>query len=495
MNIDFKTCSIDELLENKDLISIINEKHWILKELLTREDKSKVILLLFENFLENTNEDVLRIISSQTHSDVFDDLIKQNFQGIIKACINTNNVDMLSNFTDRYFDLLLDNFDLLINDKKFPKNLAYFLKSVYEEKIFNRYKNEILDAILDHLLNDPNETVSFDYLVMDFFIYLNKMSDDYIEKNVDKFIAILNNLTKKINVDRLEATEDEPAFILNTIAKKARKIKEIDEFLNSNIDFVISLFTNLNKEKLKNSLYSTYLELINDLLKQEQKELKDLECYNGGFSSVMIIGDKVLKTGEKNTYEIPYDKRFLQPVIREYIKSERKCRGGYYDVHECVEVYERVDTENITDDDVYLVFKELLEKGILWADASPRNLGRLLKPNKVYLKDAYSMIDGKKEDYYVDDENVGFIKIDNVKKEVLQKGDLVITDLDEIYNIRSLSLVDEIKEKISDGWNLDKYDVDRFIRKNYLIDPCNDYCNYMQMYLDEQKSIISNKKI
>ncbi len=105
------------------------------------------------------------------------------------------------------------------------------------------------------------------------------------------------------------------------------------------------------------------------------------------------------------------------------------------------------------------------------------------------------MIDGKKEDYYVDDENVGFIKIDNVKKEVLQKGDLVITDLDEIYNIRSLSLVDEIKEKISDGWNLDKYDVDRFIRKNYLIDPCNDYCNYMQMYLDEQKSIISNKKI
>lgn len=488
MNIDFKTCSIDELLENKDLIEVIREKEKILKILLTREDKKEVINKLFKYFLINTNESVLEIISNKKFNDVFDDLIRQDFKSIIKACINSNNVDMLSKFTDNYFNLLLDNFNLLIKDKNFSKNLSYFLKSVYEEKIFNRYKNEILDATLDHLINDPNETVSFDYLVMDFFIYLDKMSDDYVEKNIDKFIYVLGNFIKKIDIYRLEATNDESALIINTIIKKAKKIKKMEIFLNANVDFIISLFTDLEKEELeKIELYDFYLALIKDLLKMEGKKLKDIEFYNGGFSNVIIIGDKVLKIGEKNTYEIPYDKRILQPIIRQYVKSQRKCRGGYYSNHECVEVYERVDTKNITDEDVYLVFKELLEKGILWADAATRNLGKLLKPNKVYLPDAYSIKKGNKEEYYIDDQDVGFTVDDKNNEEYLNKNELVITDVDDIYDIRSLNLVKKIKDE-------DVYEIDQIIRRTYVIDPSTDYLKYMKIYLRERKEKNKSKK-
>lgn len=496
MNIDFKTCSIDELLENKNYIASSLQKDNILKEILMRADKKEAINVLFEYFLVNTNSTVLLHILSKYYSYLFRDLIEQNFKSIVEACINSNNVDMLSKFTDEYFDLLLDNFYLLIKDNKFPKNLSYFLKSVYEEKIFDRYKDEILDAILDHLINDPNETVSFDYLVTDFFIYLDKMQDDFVEKNIDKFITILNNFIKKINVDRLETTEDEPAFIINTIIKKARKIKKIDHFLNSNIDFIISLFTNLNNDELeKIGLYDFYLILIKDLFTIEGKKLKDIEFHNGGFSNVIIIGDKVLKTGEKNTYEVPYDKRLLQPIIRQYVKSERKCHGGYYSNHECIEVYERVDTENITNDDAYLVFKELFEKGILWADAAPRNLGRLLKPNKVYLPDAYSIKKGKKEEYYVDDQDVGFIVEDKESKECLQEGELVITDIDEIYDIKALNLANVIKEKLKLGLDIDKYSIDNIIRNKYQIDPCKEYYQYIEIYLDEQRNIIDSKKM
>ena len=89
---------------------------------------------------------------------------------------------------------------------------------------------------------------------MDFLIFLNKMSDDYIEKNIDKFIEVINGFMEKIVVDRLEPTENESAFILNTITKKARVNNNINNLLESKKDFIISLFTGLSKEELKKIL-------------------------------------------------------------------------------------------------------------------------------------------------------------------------------------------------------------------------------------------------
>lgn len=490
MELDFKNCTIDELASNTSYITNSKQKKYILRDLLKREDRKDVIKVLFKYFLINTDKDVLEIISREEYNDVFDDLIKQNFKSIIMACINSNNVDVLTKFTNRYFDLLLDNFNLLIEHEKFSKYLKIFLKPIYEEKILDKYKNEILDSILKHLKNDSNKTVLFDYLVMDFFTFLDKMSDDYIEKNIDKFIEAIDGFIEKIVVDRLEPTENESAFILNIITKKARTNNKINDLLESKIDFIISLFTGLPKEELRKiGLYDFYLNLINDLLRLENKELKDLEYYNGGFSNVIIIGDKVLKTGEKNTYEISYNKRFLQPLIRQYVKSERKCRNGYYENHECVEVYERVSTDGITDYDAYFVFKELLDQGILWADAAPRNLGKLLKPNKVYLNEAYSLKNGIKEEYYVDDEDVGIIKDEN--KEILQTGDLVITDIDEIYDISNFDLI----KKLSGEVNLNKYEIDRLIKRNCHIDPANAYLKYIETYVREEKENINGKNM
>ncbi len=492
MNIDFKTCSIYELFENKELISVNEQKDRILKTLLTREDKKEIMDNMFKYFLINIKGSILDIILSEEYSCVFDDLIKLNFKSIIKECVTSDNGYMLIRFTKNYFNYLLDNFNILVEDKNFLKNLSYFLRSIYQEKIIDKYKDKILDAILKNSTKDFKQNNYFDYLVIDFFVYLDEISDDYIEKNIEKFIIILNNLSEKINVDGQEMSEIELAFIINTIIKKANKIKEIEDFLNANVDFVISIFTNINKEELKKTwLYDFYLELIKDLLRIEKKELKDIKFKNGAFSNVIIIGDKVLKTGEKNTYEIPYNKRLLQPIIRRYIKGKKRYKNSYYEKHECVEVYERVDTKNITDDEVYLVFKELLENGILWSDAAPRNLGRLLKPNKVYLPDVLSIKKGNKEEYYVDDKEVGFLSNDKKNKEYMQKGDLVIIDMDEIYYINELDIIHKIDQ---DPYSVTVRDIDRLIRETYDINVSMDYVMYMERYIKEQKEKNKGKK-
>lgn len=490
MSSNFKDCDISELLGLTTFIIDVPEKQYILKELLNRKDKKEVIQILFKYFLINTNSDVLEIIANEKNKDVFDDLIKQNFNSIIKACLDNNTVDTLTKFTDSYFKLLLDNFDLLLEDKRFSKNLMCFLKSIYEQEILDKYKDKILDKFLYYIDKSEDNLVLFDYLVIDFFIYLGDMSNNYINKNIDKFTKIINGLINKIDVNRLNPYDNEPSFILNTITKKAKENEKINEILNNNLDFIISCFTLLSKEELiKIDLLNFYKEMIKDLLRIENKELNDLIYFNGGFSNVVIIGDKVLKTGEKNTYEIPYNKRFLQPLIRRYVKSKRKCGGGYYENHECVEVYERVDTNDITKEDCYLIFKELLEQGILWADVSPRNLGKLLKPNKIYLEEAYSLKNGKKSKYYVDDELVGIIR--NNDKEILQKGELVIMDLDEIYDIKDIDL----KELINSEKNIDDKKLDKKIREHYGIDPTIEYLYFMQIYIDEQKHKKQSKKM
>ena len=68
---------------------------------------------------------------------------------------------------------------------------------------------------------------------------------------------------------------------------------------------------------------------------------------------------------------------------------------------------------------------------------------------------------------------------------------IVITDIDEIYDISDLDLI----KKIIDEDNLDKYEIDRLIRKIYQIDPANDYLKYIETYIKEEKENINGKKM
>lgn len=106
----------------------------------------------------------------------------------------------------------------------------------------------------------------------------------------------------------------------------------------------------------------------------------------------------------------------MQPLIRRNVSS------GINDLY--IEISEYVQTDNsITDDDAYLIYKELRNDGIIWIDAKRENLGRLEKNNIAHFN----------EPLYVKNETVGYIPETLYGNEPLQKGDLVIIDTDFLF--------------------------------------------------------------
>ena len=73
----------------------------------------------------------------------------------------------------------------------------------------------------------------------------------------------------------------------------------------------------------------------------------------------------------------------------------------------CVEITQRVDTDiqrSVSKEDVYEVWKELRDAGIIWTDATIENVGRLLSRNVPTLNG---------EEMYVEPESAGLIGKNN----------------------------------------------------------------------------------
>ena len=139
----------------------------------------------------------------------------------------------------------------------------------------------------------------------------------------------------------------------------------------------------------------------------------------------------MLKSGHKTTKEIPYNKRILQPIVRETIKYLDNYLG--FDLF-FVEVYERAgDLGNEDYDKTYEVFKEMLKDGVIVGDASPENFGVLLKPNLPY----HEPTGYKDDEFYIDDETVGIYNA-GCSKEILDAGEVVVRDIDCLYYFRNV---------------------------------------------------------
>ena len=96
-----------------------------------------------------------------------------------------------------------------------------------------------------------------------------------------------------------------------------------------------------------------------------------------------------------------------------------------------MEINEEVDTKNITDADVYYVYKELRKQRLVWTDPKKENLGRLIKDNKIYF-------DGIDK---VDKNSTGFLTDSDYS---LKAGDLVIIDTDFIYDEDDLDYLNHV---------------------------------------------------
>ena len=242
--------------------------------------------------------------------------------------------------------------------------------------------------------------------------------------------------------------------ILVSFDYKLKYNEEINDYIDTNPDLIIreiAIFNDtISVDVIEKEKYTSFLkQLIEEILQNEKLNYHDIEYLDSGYySKVYKIGDKVLKIGnERKKFNIPFNKRFLKPLYRQNISSLDGKKTLF-----CIEITECVDTNDITDDDVYKVYKELRDEGLIWTDCKRSNLGRLKKDNKIYFDGITSV--SKNSTGYLDDND-----------EILKKGELVIIDNDyifpeteffDLYDGDYSSLAFEIFKKYENRYNKEK---------------------------------------
>lgn len=177
------------------------------------------------------------------------------------------------------------------------------------------------------------------------------------------------------------------------------------------------------RQKLIADYTPVITRMIEELLVDQNVRMIDIEQKGiGGYSKTYHIGEKVLKIGRpRETYKIPNHPRILQPLTRTNLLDERNGNKPFA----CIEISDRVDELSDEErhlEELYQVYKELREAGIIWTDAKYSNVGKLRSPNVPNLN-------GEKID--VDPVAVGMDQ--EAKETILQEGEWVILDTDFIY--------------------------------------------------------------
>ena len=320
-----------------------------------------------------------------------------NFKKLIETSDYTNFLKKLDkNFIQNIvtFDLFYSNLDLLVN--KYKKNIFKIINKISE--VDNSYINKKVLTLMPYYLDGK---LNSDYIFIIRKIDLNDVFKYIID---NKLIFKTNNFIKDI---------------INSKGKNQTIIDNLDYIINNSVK--ILELVSINNLTLKDLEQEKILDTLRIILK-ELKNYFSLDYHDikylgrGGFSNVILIGDKVLKVGKKRKcFFIKDNKRFLKPIYRQEIKCINNDS-----VLICIEITQQVDTINIDGFDLFNIYKELRDQHLIWTDCRLDNIGRLLHDNKIYYND-------------INKTNINATGYSSCQDEILKKGDIVIIDNDFIY--------------------------------------------------------------
>lgn len=341
----------------------------------------------------------------------------------------------------------------------------------------SKYEDVILRNVVTFKSNIPIDNVFNLMILIHTLQFFNTNFAKQNEEKIEHFI--INNFSK---IDPEVFHYNDSYFFVDDLIECSKKHPFIYEFLNEHLEFIAMILTNKKLEVLKKEkILDTYIELIKDVFRIENASINDLILKNGGYSNVLIIKDKVIKSGKKETKKIPHHRRLLHPIIRQVIPSINNNTDFDF-----IEVYERTLPFKEGVVSCYDVFKEMLDDGILWSDPKDDNLGILIKPNIAFRE---NMNDNKP--FFIDGEVVNIFG--DGKKEILGKGEVVVIDLDFVY---------DVKEDINKGIIMSDLKKDPNIEGGYISDKLKKYNikignfidDYLDRYVDEIKEELKNIK-
>lgn len=335
-------------------------------------------------------EDLMKYISRYRNNPKKISKIKDNFNEYIDLCNEQNIIDCINEIKNipEIENTLYYNSDSIY--RKF--GIGTILKITQEMEFRKRFK----------YIHEMYEGIRLKYYTIDEFL------DNLMEYNENEYIC--NNMEQVINYSDIHS------LIKLNLLKKLQKL-DSDKFEKIH-SLIVSRMANVEHKFIDSTILFGLTTIVDEIANNENVDISDVEYIaTGNFTNVYKLGNKAIKFGKNRlTDKIPYHKRILQPLIR------RKVLSGINDLY--IEISEYVQTDSsITDEDAYLVYKELRNDGIIWVDAKRENLGKLEKDNIAHFN----------ETLYVKNETVGYIPETLHENEPLQKGDLVIIDTDFLF--------------------------------------------------------------
>lgn len=385
---------------------------------------------LLERIEESINDSYSR---EQCYKDILENANLNRY--VVEEFIN--HIILSNNKEDK--DILVRNFGSIA-----PEVFSDLITYLKVNKKSNSFlKNEIKKGLISN--KDLGKVISL-------YKFLKSEEDgkQIIEERFEDFLSagcdfrLINEILEEIEIPEERVIENKAKILEN--AKEESLISFIKWFNERGVlsdtdieleDFVKSLHSNAEDKTILKMLEIIYKRL----MEKQQLNIKDIEILGkGAFSSSYKIGQYVLKFGEpRKTEKIPYHRRILQPVIRQDI-SPNDEKNLY------IEIQNEVDnkwyngmTEQQIQEELYKIYKEMRESGIIWTDVKKENVGRLIRPNKT---NYYSeTLEGNIEDeetlkttereLEVSDDSVGIFG--RKKEDCLQSGEFVILDTDYIF--------------------------------------------------------------
>ena len=260
--------------------------------------------------------------------------------------------------------LISDNFDSFLEGIG-RGNVDALIEVLYAKPSMREFltSDDTIKVILEKSDHGDFECVVFDSPIA-------IKAQEYIKNNIEDIVD--NYSIKKITplYERMDLSESMKALIEGCFQNKK------EEFLKDILTSTLSFKGKVDENQL-DKLVKIVLPIVDKTLEKEKCKLVDTKVLRGGgFSNVLAIGDTIIKVGlPRKTPNIPNDKRLLQPYLRRDL-------SGKYGINATIEVCDRVDTNlNLSEDKMYMIYKDIRSRGIVCGDFKYGNIGVLLKDN------------------------------------------------------------------------------------------------------------------
>ena len=402
------------------------------------------------------------------YTDKFDNLSDFILKKLNSKLFKHRNAEVIANHFDEIFpyivmsniNIILLYINLLIKQPHFKEKFLEGLKKYpyndgVEQLFYNIWtsldneSNQFDDFIDENIL----KTISTMGVEGAFYSdMLNRLNED----NQKKFLNILVNNKCNIFYMAIEYKgnnkqiiyDNLPLFIENSqnlyalmgfVKDNPNSFSQVKDYIDNNEEKAInSIFCETDHlGKMKDPALREIVKLIIlDVMKNENAKFSDITYNSGGLSRVLLIGDKVIKIGDRVTKTFPNNPYIIAPLLRKELK---------FNGESCfLEVTERVDTDNSpTKEELYQLFKKLRNLKLVWTDIKGINVGRLKRENIIHWRENLNPTEE-------------MLSLENRRGEdILKEGDLVILDADFIYDendpninyINNKDLYDEFEER------------------------------------------------